>query len=129
MESLRLLGAVSAAAFFIAAGCGGDDSDDGSAEAPATTAAEQTREPGSPSEGEPDYTGLGTWWNKLSTAERLDSAQEFIDDNPDNCEGVEAVDLERQTGIAFGYDFPEATPTDAVMLETCALILDGAPGG
>jgi hypothetical protein len=56
----------------------------------------------------------------------LASAEAFIADNPAECADVAADDLERQTGIAFGYDFPEATPTDQVMLETCALIRDGA---
>jgi len=125
MESLRLLGAVTTAAIFIAAGCGGDDGDDGDPEGPASTIEQASREPGSPAAGEPDYSGLGTWWTRLSTGERVASAQAFIDDNPDECDGVEAGNLERQTGIAFGYDFPEATPTDAVMLETCALIRDG----
>lgn len=125
MRSLRLLGAVTTAGILFAAGCGGDE---GSGIAPATSttiAAEQSDEPGAPAEGEPDYAGLGTWWNKLSSDERVASAADFIDDNPAECESVSPADLERQTGIAFGYDFPEATPTDSVMLETCALILDG----
>jgi hypothetical protein len=125
MRSLRLLGAALAAASFIAAGCGGDD-DDGESAPPPPPASESSREPGAPDAGEPDYAGLGTWWSKLSARERVASAQKFIDDNPGDCGGVDARDLERQTGIAFGYDFPEATPTDAVMLETCALLRDGA---
>jgi hypothetical protein len=109
----------------IAAGCGDDDDP---APDPATTsgATGEASAPGAPDAGEPDYAGLGTWWRKLSDDERLASAEEFIADNPDDCDGVSAVDLERQTGIAFGYDFPEATPTDQVMLETCALVRDGA---
>jgi hypothetical protein len=122
MRSLRLLGAVTAACV-IAAGCGDDDASSGAA--PVTTAT-VSGEPGGPDEGEPDYTGLGTWWRKLPRDERLASAAEFAEDHPDECGGVSAEDLERQTGIAFGYDFPEATPTDQVMLETCALIRDGA---
>jgi hypothetical protein len=125
VRSLRLLGAVSGAAILLAAGCGDDEGSDTAAEPPAETT-EASGEPGGPAEGEPDYTGLGTWWTGLPTDERVASAAEFIDDNPDDCADVEAADLERQTGIAFGYDFPEATPTDAVMLETCALIRDGA---
>ncbi|HEX6117167.1 MAG TPA: hypothetical protein VFY99_08705 [Solirubrobacterales bacterium] len=111
----------------IGAGCGGDEREGTPAPPAATESGETTGgEPGAPATGEPDYTGLGTWWRDLSRDERLASAAEFIADNPADCEGVEPVDLERQTGIAFGYDFPEATPTDAVMLETCALIRDGA---
>jgi hypothetical protein len=43
-----------------------------------------------------------------------------------DCADVDPVDLERQTGIAYGYDFPAAAPTSDVMLETCALLRDGA---
>jgi hypothetical protein len=82
-------------------------------------------EPGAPAEGEPDYTGLGTWWRGLPDDQRLASAALFIEDHPAECEGVKPADLERQTGIAFGYDFPDAAPTDEVMLETCALIGGG----
>jgi hypothetical protein len=124
LRSLRLLGAVTAA-IVLAAGCGDDGSED-SEPAPPPAATEGIGEPGGPAEGEPDYAGLGTWWRKLPDDERLASAAEFIDDNPGECDGVRPVDLERQTGIAYGYDFPEAAPTDQVMLETCALIRDGA---
>ena len=126
MRSLRLLGAVTAAGILIAAGCGDDESEPASPAATVTETGDGSSAPGAPPEGEPDYAGLGTWWRKLSGDERLASAADFIADNPSDCEGVTAKDLERQTGIAFGYDFPEATPTDQVMLETCALIRDGA---
>ncbi len=91
-----------------------------------TTTEDPADEPGAPAEGEPGYTGLGTWWAKQPDGFRLETAEDFIADFPEECRGVKAVDLERQTGIAYGYDFPEATPVDAVMIETCALIRDGA---
>ena len=124
MRSLRLLGAVTAAGILIVAGCG-DDATEPAAPATTTEASGTGAEPGAPAAGEPDYEGLGTWWRKLPDDERVDSAAEFIADHRAECEDVRPVDLERQTGIAFGYDFPEATPTSAVMLETCALIRDG----
>jgi hypothetical protein len=126
VKSLRVAGAVAAAGILIAAGCGDDEGSARITDPTTTPAAEAADEPGAPAEGEPDYAGLGTWWTGLSGKERLASAAQFIEDNPEDCEGVRPEDLERQTGIAFGYDFPEATPTDAVMLETCALIRDGA---
>ena len=126
MKSLRVVGAAAAAGILIAAGCGDDEGSRIVSEPSTTAEAEGADEHGAPAEGEPDYAGLGTWWTGLSEKERLASAAEFIDDNPEDCDGVSPEDLERQTGIAFGYDFPEATPTDAVMLETCALIRDGA---
>lgn len=116
------MGAV-AVALAILGGCGDEDPE--TAPPPATEASESGREPGSPLAGEPDYTGLGTWWRKLPREERLDSASEFIADHTADCGGVKPEDLERQAGIALGYDFPDAAPMDQVMLETCALIRDG----
>ena len=105
-------------------GCGEEDEPTQSgAEAQAGSA--EPEDPGSPPDGEPAYEGLGTWWTKLSEQERLASAAEFIEDHPDDCEGLDPVDLERQTGIAYGYDFPAAARTSEVMLETCALLRDG----
>jgi hypothetical protein len=83
-------------------------------------------EPGAPGPGEPVYAGLGSWWVKLGTDARLASAAEFIEDNPGQCGGVAVEDLERQSRIALGLDFPVTTPVSEVMLETCALIRDGA---
>ena len=108
------------------AGCGGDEDEPASTTATATEAETSTGEPGDPPPGAPDYEGLGTWWTKLSDEERLASATEFIEDNPAECEGLDPVDLERQTGIAYGYDFPAAARVSEVMLETCALLRDGA---
>jgi hypothetical protein len=117
------VGAV-AVALALVAGCG--ESDDETAGVPATAEeSESGYEPGAPVGDDPDYAGLGTWWTKLSTKERLDSAADFIEDHPADCDGVSAKDLERQAGIALGYDFPDAAPMDQVMLETCALIRDG----
>jgi hypothetical protein len=113
-----------------ATGCGDDEPDTTTAPAVEETtgseAGSDVSEPGAPDEGEPDYTGLGTWWAKLPSRQRVASAAEFIDDFPSDCKGVKPVELEQQTGIAYGYDFPDATPVDAVMIETCALIRDGA---
>ena len=86
------------------------------------TSSASASEPGAPAEGEPDYAGLGTWWAKLPTRDRVASAAEFVDDFPAECAGVKPSELERQTGIAYGYDYPEATRVSAVMIETCALI-------
>lgn len=110
-----------------AAGCG-DDEEGESPEPAATTEAASSAEPedpGSPPEGEPAYEGLGTWWTNLPDDERLASAAQFIEDHPSECAGLDPVDLERQTGIAYGYDFPAAARTFEVMLETCALLRDG----
>ena len=109
-----------AAALLAFAGCGGDDETTGR-----VPAANDVADPGAPPEGEPVYAGLGTWWTKQPDDERVASAEDFIADNPAECDGVAARDLERQTGIAYGYDFPEATDVASVMLETCALIRDG----
>jgi hypothetical protein len=103
-------------------GCGDDDETE-PASPPAASA--EPEDPGSPPEGAPAYEGLGTWWAKLSEDERLASATQFIEDNPGDCAEVDPVDLERQTGVALGYDFPAASPIDEVMLETCALLRDG----
>jgi len=103
-----------------AGGCGDDDEDgNGGTEAVVTT----DHVPGSPPEGAPDYEGLGTWWSKLGTERRVASAEEFIADNPADCADVKPAELEQQTTIAYGYDFPEATRVSDVMLETCAVIL------
>jgi hypothetical protein len=120
------LAALAVALAIAAGGCGGDDEE--TAE-PATTEAAKSLEPedpGSPPDGEPAYEGLGTWWTKLPDEERLASAAQFIEDNPADCADLDPVDLERQTGIAYGYDFPAAARTSEVMLETCALLRDGA---
>lgn len=122
---LRAILAAVAAIAIAAFGCG-DDEDD--APQPATTqteAAAAPEDPGSPPDGEPAYEGLGTWWTKLPEEERLASAALFIEDHPAECAGLDPVDLERQTGIAYGYDFPAAARTSEVMLETCALLRDG----
>ena len=105
-------------------GCGGEE--EAPAPPPAGESSESGHEPGSPVAGEPDYAGLGTWWRKLPDEKRLDSASAFIADHPVECDDVSPEDLERQAGIARGYDFPDAAPMDQVMLETCALIRDGA---
>lgn len=110
----------------IVAGCGDEDEPTNGAAAPASETPASDHEPGAPPNGEPDYEGLGTWWRKLPDDERLASAEDFIADHPAECAEVRAVDLERQAGIAFGYDFPDAARTSEVMLETCALIRDGA---
>jgi hypothetical protein len=111
-----------------ASGCGDDD--DEASEPAATTGAEaaspQADDPGSPPDGAPAYEGLGTWWTKQPDDERLASAAQFIEDNPAECADLDPVDLERQTGIAYGYDFPAAARVSEVMLETCALLRDGA---
>lgn len=124
----RAVAAALAAAIAIAAfGCGDDDGE--SDQPAATTEAETSAEPedpGSPPDGAPDYEGLGTWWTKLPEDERLASAAKFIEDHPDDCADLDPADLERQTGIAYGYDFPAAARTSEVMLETCALLRDGA---
>jgi hypothetical protein len=117
--------AVAVALALAASGCG-DDDEEGE---PATTRPAATLEPedpGSPPEGAPAYEGLGTWWSKLPDDKRLASAVSFIEDNPGQCARVDPVDLERQTGIALGLDFPAAAPISEVMLETCALLRDGA---
>ncbi len=107
-------------------GCGEDEGDSTEAETTTEAAASaEPEDPGSPPEGAPDYEGLGTWWTKLPEDERLASAAQFIEDNPSECADVDPVDLERQTGIAYGYDFPDAARTSEVMLETCALLRDG----
>lgn len=108
----------------VIAGCGGDE-DEGAAPPPPPES-ESTGVPGDPPAGAPDYEGLGSWWTKLPDERRLASAAEFIDANQVECEGLDPVDLERQTGIAYGYDFPEAARVSEVMLETCALLRDGA---
>lgn len=108
-----------------APGCGDDDEPTESGAATEAASAEP-EDPGSPPDGEPAYEGLGTWWTKLPEDERLASAAEFVEDHPTECEGVDPVDVERQTGIAYGYDFPAAARTSEVMLETCALLRDGA---
>lgn len=120
MRSLRLLGAA-AATVALLVGCGTDEVETTAAPPPAT----EVSKPGAAAAGEPDYAGLGTWWAKLPAKRRVASAAAFIDDNAPECAGVRPAELERQTGIAFGYDFPEATPAAAVMLETCALLRDG----
>jgi hypothetical protein len=107
---------------FASPGCGDDD--ESSEPAPPAASAEP-EDPGSPPEGAPAYEGLGTWWSKLPEEERLASAVQFIEDYPNDCAHVDPVDLERQTGIALGYDFPPASPINEVMLETCALLRDG----
>jgi hypothetical protein len=113
----------------VLAGFGCGDDDEPTAE-PATTtqpaASSEPDDPGSPPEGAPAYEGLGTWWTKLPDDQRLASAAEFVDDNPADCADVDPADLERQTGIAYGYDFPAAARVSEVMLETCALLRDGA---
>jgi hypothetical protein len=111
-----------------ASACGDDDEEGGAGGAapPGTAARSEPRDPGSPPEGEPAYRGLGTWWSKLPDDKRLSSAVSFIEDNPGRCAGVDPVDLERQTGVALGFDFPAAAPISEVMLETCALLRDGA---
>jgi hypothetical protein len=82
-------------------------------------------QPGAPDPGDPSYTALGSYWTELPASERIASAAEFIEDNPKDCEGVDPDDLERQTGLAFGLDFPLNVPVADAMLETCALIRDG----
>jgi hypothetical protein len=81
--------------------------------------------PGAPDRGEPAYAGLGSWWVELDADDRVSSAAEFVEANPDECTAVAAEELERQTRIAFGLDFPLNTTVSEVMLETCALIRDG----
>jgi hypothetical protein len=111
----------------VLAGCGDDDEASESPPAAAERSSEAAggAEPGAPDPGEPAYTGLGSWWVKLDGDARLSSAAEFIGANSDDCAGVDAADLERQTRIAYGLDFPLTTTVSEVMLETCALILDG----
>jgi hypothetical protein len=81
-------------------------------------------EPGAPDPGDPDYAGLGSWWVKLDPDRRISSAAAFIAANPDDCPGVAPEDLERQTRIGYGLEYPLNTTVSAVMLETCALLLD-----
>jgi hypothetical protein len=125
--SRALLLAVAAVALL--GGCGEDEPSDsapagsqraagGANEAPAPD------EPGAPDPGDPVYSGLGSWWVKLDSDRRISSAAEFIAANPDDCPGLAAEDLERQTRIAYGLEFPLNTTVSAVMLETCALLLD-----
>lgn len=109
------------------AACGGEEeAGEGSAQsATQGEAGAGEEEPGAPDPGEPAYTGLGSWWVDLGTEARIASAVEFIGANPDDCAGVAAEDLERQTRIAYGLDFPRTATVSEVMLETCALIRDG----
>jgi hypothetical protein len=106
---------------FLLGGCGEEEAETTPAAPPATEASR----PGAPAKGEPDYAGLGTWWANLPADRRVASAAAFIEENASGCSGVGAADLERQTGIAYGYDFPESAPAAAVMLETCGLLRDG----
>jgi hypothetical protein len=116
----------------ITAGCGGD-----STTAPSTPPAPSgagaqassgdnvpaSQQPGGPEPGQPTYTALGSWWKQLPQDKRVSSASQFIDDNPKDCTGVVATDLERQTYVAFAYDYPQNTHVSDVMRDMCELLL------
>jgi hypothetical protein len=120
------------AAIAAASGCGDDD--ESAPPAPtseasgATGAAGPSGEdvPGAPDAGEPLYTALGSYWTELPSGERIASAAEFIADNEDACGGIAPEDLARQAGVAYGVDYPLNVHVDDVMLETCALLRNGA---
>jgi hypothetical protein len=118
----------------LAAGCGGGST---TTSLPATTAPSgasgaggpsggrvpASDQPGGPETGQPTYTALGSWWKKLPEAKRVASASEFIADDPADCDGVKATDLERQTFVAFAYDYPLNAHVSDVMHDNCELLL------
>src|SRR5437870_5463988 len=108
------------------AGCGGADTTTTASGAGGANGAQgssgslpASEQPGGPEPNAPTYTALGSWWRKLPQGKRLASASQFIADHPADCAGVDPADLERQTFVAYGYDYPEATQVSAVMLDQC----------
>ncbi len=117
-------------AMLVIAGCGEDEEP-----APATTeppaaatgagGSSGVDAAGTPEPGEPSYAVIGSYWSELPIEERVASAEEFIADHPEECAGVNPEDLSRQTGVAYGIDYPRTTVVGDAMLETCALLRDG----
>lgn len=130
----RPITSLAIAVALIPAGCGGGEATPPTTStAPVATgatgagaAADLTpsdQRPGEPEPGLPVYTALGSWWKGLPERKRVESAAKFIADDPEDCINVDPEDLERQTYVAFAYNYPEAARVSDVMRDTCELLL------
>lgn len=121
----RYMAATLAALALALAACGGED--DSSGEFP-PAAGELTPPSGTP--GVPPGAGYdltGNEWDELEGPERFEATQEYIADNPDECEtaaGSAAADPVRDyADTALGTDYPFNAPLAELLAEGCAAAL------
>ena len=104
----------------IAAGCGGDD--DSVESARVVPAAGELTPPARPA-GVPagaTYDLLGNEYLKLSTEKATKAATDFVDDNPDECEGADPKRVAAYSTTSVGIDYPLTEPIAELLAEGCA---------
>jgi hypothetical protein len=118
-----LIAALVALALALAA-CGGDDDDETTTTTPTTTAGTTGATGATGAEGAPEgaaYDITAQEYLDASIPDQIKAMQEFVEDNPDECEGQNAEgggNFPQGVGIAAATVEPD-TPMSEVILQEC----------